>query len=170
MGRRGVAGAVDEFIELLAYGVEADVERCLRRGYALIIGDDCVLSALRMSGVGEDEVSFLSYPGVAVVRKGSPQYARIAGYVSGVTGGRSQGFDMVFAWGEGIWCSYEAYSVAKGAEGEIARDLARPLVGITVRDIAGKVEELMREGVCRGEAECLEYMLEHSTVDSSVCE
>jgi hypothetical protein len=169
-GKRRAVRAVDELIELLARGVEADVERCLRRGYALIIGDDCVLSALKLSGVGEDEVSFLSYPGVAVVKKGSPQYARIAGYVGGVAGGRSRDFDIVFAWGEGAWCSYETYGVAEGAEGEIARELARPLVGITIRDIADKVGELMEDGVCRGEAECLKYMLEHSTVDESVCE
>jgi hypothetical protein len=169
-GKRGAAGAVDEFIELLAYGVEADVERCLRRGYALIIGDDCVLSALRMSGVSEDEVAFLSYPGVAVVRKGSPQYARIAGYVGEVTGRRSPDLDIVLAWSEGIWCSYETYRVAKGAEREIARELARPLVGIAIRDIVGKVEELMEDGVCRGESECIKYMVEHSTADRNVCE
>jgi hypothetical protein len=171
MGRkRKVMRAVDEFIELLTYEVEADIERCLKRGYALIIGDDCVLSTLKLSGVSEDEVSFLSYPGVAVVRKGSLQYARIARYVGEVTGGRSQVTDIILAWSEGIWCSYETYGVVKGAEREIARDLAKPLVGVAVRDIVDIVEELMEDGVCRGENECVKYMLEHSKVDRNVCE
>jgi hypothetical protein len=165
-GKRRVGGVVDKVIEQLVRETEADIEKCLRRGYALIIGDgNCVLTLFVRSGVVEDEVSFLSYPSVAVVRKDSPQYANVIKFV-----GDARSPNIIMVWREGHRCSYETYSIImEGAEREIAREFARLVVGMAVRDTS-KTEELMKDGVCREERECIEYMKAHSVVAGRGCD
>jgi hypothetical protein len=169
MGRRGkksiATGIVDSVVQQLVHEVEADIERCLKRGYILIIGDgDCTLSLLVRSGVVEDEVSFLSYPSMVAVKKGSPQYLDIVRYICGVSKCIHPP-DIVLAWGKGPWCRYETYTItAKGVEGEVARELARPLLGIAVRDTIDMMMELKKAGACKEEGECIEYMRARSMI------
>jgi len=180
----GRGGRVRELVELIHSYVEARVERCVSRRYALIYGDwVCVAGVLAESGVaevdpqailepnpviaiadlarfmGDDYVIVAPAPAVVVaVRMGGPSYGNIVKTLSRLAGRREEeaGFEHLAVGREGAGCYTLRFRRAEGVPGEhAARELARFVVG----GLGRAVREMARRGMCRGERACLEKML-----------
>jgi hypothetical protein len=180
----GRSGGVGELAELIQSYVEARVERCISRGYALLYGDwVCVASLLAESGVtevdpwailepnpliaildlvrfmGDDYVIVVPAPAVVVaVRMDSPSYDSIVKTLSRHTGyrGEKARFEYLAVGREGDGCYTWHFWRAKGVSSErMAREIAEFIVG----ELRGVVREMARYGMCRSERACLEKTL-----------
>jgi hypothetical protein len=179
----GRGGGVGELAELVQSYVEARVERCVSRKYALLYGDwVCIASLLAESGVtevvpqailepdpviaildlvrlmGDDYVIVAPAPAVVVaVRMGSPSYDSIVKTLSRFTGYREEArFEYLAVGREGVGCYTWHFWRAEGVSGErVARELAKFIVG----ELRRAVREMVRYGMCRSERACLEKIL-----------
>ncbi len=180
----GRGGGVGELAELVQSYVEARVERCVSRKYALLYGDwICIANLLAESGVtevvpqailepnpliaildlvrfmGDDYVIVAPAPAVVVaVRMGSPSYDSIVKTLSRLTGYREEEarFEYLAVGREGVGCYTWHFWRAEGVSDErVARELAKFIVG----ELRGAVREMVRYGMCQSERACLEKML-----------
>jgi hypothetical protein len=180
----GRGGGVGELAELVQSYVEARVERCVSRKYALLYGDwICIANLLAESGVaevdprailepnpliaitdlvrfmGDDYVIVAPAPAAVVaVRMGSPSYDSIVKTLSRFTGYREEDarFGYLAVGREGVGCYAWHFWRAEGVSGErVARGIAK----FIVRGLRRNVREMARYGMCRSERACLEKML-----------
>jgi len=180
----GGGGGVRGLVELIQSYVEARVERCISRGYALLYGDwRCVAYLLAESGVagvdpwallepsplsaipglaglaGGDCVIVVPAPAIVVaVRMGSPSYDGVVRALSRLTGyrGEEARFEYLAVGREGDGCYTWHFRRAEGVPGErMAREIAEFIVG----ELRRNAREMARYGMCRSERACLERTL-----------
>jgi hypothetical protein len=180
----GRGGGVGELAELVQSYVEARVERCVSRKYALLYGDwICIANLLAESGVtevdplailepdlliaaldlvrlmGDDYVIVAPAPATVVaVRMGSPSYDSIVKTLSRLTGYREEEtrFEYLAVGREGFRCYTWHFWRAEGVSDErMAREIAKFIVG----ELRKAVREMVRYGMCRNERACLEKIL-----------
>jgi hypothetical protein len=179
-------GRVRELVDLLESYVEARVERCVSKGYALLYGDwRCVVGLLVESGVveglppavpapdpitasalllelgcgGGDCVVVTPAPLVVAVRMGSSVYDSIIRALSELTGCKKWklGFKQLAVSREGDTC----VALHLQPEEEPAEPEARKLAKVLVAGLRWIVKNMVEGGACPSERKCLERALEY---------
>jgi hypothetical protein len=176
----GGGGGVRGFAGLLESYVEARVERCVSRNYALLLGDwACIASLLVESGVveeippvvlapdpftasdlflkpkvGEGDFAVVtSAPLLVAIRMGSPAYDDLVRTVSRILCCEGEErFEFLMVGRRGAECHVEMFLLRREPAWYTARELAK----VVVKDMVGAVRRMARYGMCRSERECFE--------------